>query len=131
MVKPFADAAFRMKAGELAVVQTQFGYHVIQVEDHKLAHVDTLAEARPKIIEALRHRAGIEQAHQAIDQDLGEALNGKQLQMLADRRGLDVVKTPMLAANESTAEITDPTLTQEDFKLNTNDVRVINGNDAP
>ena len=130
MVKPFADAAFRMKPGELAVVQTQFGYHVIQVEDHKLAHVDTLAEARPKIIEALRHRAGIEQAHQAIDQDLGEALNGKQLQMLADRRGLDVVKTPMLAANESTAEITDPTLMQEAFKLNPNDVRVINGRDA-
>src|SRR5512146_2129814 len=89
MVKPFADAAFTMKPGELAVIQTQFGYHVIQVEDHKLAHVDTLAEARPKIIEALRHRAGIEQAHQAIDQDLGEALNGKQLQVLADRRGLD------------------------------------------
>ncbi|MGZ6241017.1 MAG: SurA N-terminal domain-containing protein [Candidatus Binataceae bacterium] len=130
MVKPFADAAFRMKSGELAVVQTQFGYHVIQVEDHKLAHVDTLAEARPKIIEALRHRAGIEQAHQAIDQDLGEALNGKQLRMLADRRGLDVVKTPMLAANESTAEITDPTLMQEAFKLNPNDVRVINGRDA-
>ena len=130
MVKPFADVAFRMKPGELAVVQTQFGYHVIQVEDHKLAHVDTLAEARPKIIEALRHRAGIEQAHQAIDQDLGEALNGKQLQMLADRRGLDVVKTPMLAANESTAEITDPTLMQEAFKLNPNDVRVINGRDA-
>ena len=130
MVKPFANAAFRMKPGELAVVQTQFGYHVIQVEDHKLAHVDTLAEARPKIIEALRHRAGIEQAHQAIDQDLGEALNGKQLQMLADRRGLDVVKTPMLAASESTAEITDPTLVQEAFKLNPNDVRVINGRDA-
>ena len=130
MVKPFADAAFRMKPGELAVVQTQFGYHVIQVEDHKLAHVDTLAEARPKIIEALRHRAGIEQAHQAIDQDLGEALNGKQLQMLADKRGLDVVKTPMLASNESTAEITDPTLVLEAFKLNPNDVRVVNGRDA-
>ena len=130
MVKPFADAAFKMKPGELAVVQTQFGYHVIQVEDHKLAHVDTLAEARPKIIEALRHRAGIEQAHQAIDQDLGEALNGKQLQVLADRRGLDVVKTPMLAATESTAEITDPTLVQEAFKLNPNDVRIINGRDA-
>ncbi len=130
MVKPFADAAFRMKAGEMTVVQTQFGYHVIQVEDHKLAHVDTLQEARPRIIEALRHRAGIEQAHQAIDQDLGEALDGKQLQRLADKRGLDLVKTPLLAAGERTPEVTDPTLVQEAFKLNPNDVRVINGHDA-
>jgi peptidyl-prolyl cis-trans isomerase D len=130
MVKPFADAAFRMKAGELTVVQTQFGYHVIQVEDHKLAHVETLEEARPQIIEALRHRAGTERAHQAIDQDLADALGGKGLQALADKRGLDLVKTPLLAAGERTAEITEPSLVQEAFKLNPNDVRVINGREA-
>jgi peptidyl-prolyl cis-trans isomerase D len=130
MVKPFADAAFRMKAGEMTVVQTQFGYHVIQVEDHKLAHVETLEEARPQIIETLRHRAGAEQAHQAIDQDLSDALGGKGLQNVADKRGLDLVKTPLLAAGERTAEITEPTLVQEVFKLTPNDVRVINGRDA-
>ncbi|MGH7914920.1 MAG: SurA N-terminal domain-containing protein [Candidatus Binataceae bacterium] len=130
MVKPFADAAFRMKAGEMAVVQTQFGYHVIQVEDHKLAHVETLEEARPQIVEALRHRAGTEQAHQAIDQDLGDALNGKKLEELANKRGLDLIKTPLLAVGERTPEITDPKLVREVFKLNPNDVRVINGSDA-
>jgi peptidyl-prolyl cis-trans isomerase D len=130
MVKPFADAAFMMKAGEMTVVQTQFGYHVIQVEDHKLAHVDTLEEARPRVIEALRHRAGAEQAHQAIDQDLAAALSGKGLQEMADKRGLDLVKTPLLAEGERTPEITDPQLVQDAFKLNPNDVRVINGHDA-
>ena len=130
MVKPFADAAFGMKPGELVVVQTQFGYHVIQVEEHKLARVETLDEARPKIIEALRHRTGAELAHQAIDQDLGDALNGKDLQTLADKRGLYFVKTPMLAMNESTAETTDPTLVREAFKLGPNDIRVVNGRDA-
>jgi peptidyl-prolyl cis-trans isomerase D len=130
MVKPFADAAFTMKPGELIVVQTQFGYHVIQVEEHKLARVETLEEARPKIIDALRHRTGTELAHRAVDQDLGDALNGKDLQTLADKRGLDFVKTPMLAMNESTAETTDPALVREAFKLNPNDIRVIKGQDA-
>lgn len=130
MVKPFAEAAFRMRPGEMTIAQTQFGFHVIQVEDHKLAHVDTLEEARPKIIEALRHRAGVEAAHQAVDQDLTTALAGKGLAQLAEKRGLNVIRTPFLAINEHTPEIGDPHVMQEAFKLSANDVRVINGRSA-
>ncbi|MCV6606851.1 MAG: peptidylprolyl isomerase [Campylobacterales bacterium] len=37
MVKPFADASFKMKSGQFTKkpVQTRFGYHVIYVEDKK------------------------------------------------------------------------------------------------
>lgn len=130
MVKPFADAAFKLRPGEMTIAESNYGFHVIEVEDHKLAHVDTLEEARPKIVDTLRHRAGTEAAHQAIEQDIAAALTGKGLGELAEKRGLNVIRTPMLAASERSPQIDDPRVIQEAFKLNPNDVRVINGRDA-
>jgi peptidyl-prolyl cis-trans isomerase C len=51
MVGPFADAAFAMKPGEVSAtpVQTQFGWHVIKVEDHRAGAPVTLDEMRPQI----------------------------------------------------------------------------------
>jgi peptidyl-prolyl cis-trans isomerase D len=54
MVKPFEEAAFNMKKGEISdLVRTSFGYHIILVEDIKEAHTETLDEARPQIIDIL------------------------------------------------------------------------------
>ncbi|HVA40432.1 MAG TPA: peptidylprolyl isomerase, partial [Candidatus Binataceae bacterium] len=127
MIKPFSEAAFKMRPGEMTVVETKYGYHIIRVEDHKLAYVETPAEARPRIVEALRHRAGADAARQAIDQDLAAALAGKGLKELAEKRGLSVARTPFLAVGEHVPEIQDPRMMREAFKLQPNDIRVING----
>lgn len=50
MVKPFEDAAFGMKQGEISeLVQSDFGYHIIQVTDVKPASQKTLEEVKPEI----------------------------------------------------------------------------------
>lgn len=57
MVKEFADAAFSMKKGDVTQtpVKTQFGYHVIQVEDKRNRPVPQMAEIKP-MLEAQERR---------------------------------------------------------------------------
>lgn len=58
MVPEFAEAAFKMKKGEVsAPVKSAFGWHVIKVEDRRKLPVPTLAEARPQIESQLQGAA--------------------------------------------------------------------------
>ena len=57
MVKPFEDAAFGQKVNEIGpVVETQFGYHIIQTQEHIPAKTKTLEEVRPDIIKSLQEQ---------------------------------------------------------------------------
>lgn len=70
--KPFEDALFGMKAGEIAgPVKTDFGYHVIQLRDIKAGQQMTFEQAREQMLresgEADRERAFNELAGKLVD----------------------------------------------------------------
>jgi len=59
MVKEFADAAFNQKKGELSEtpIKTQFGYHVILIDDRRTAPPPALEELAEQIREELAREA--------------------------------------------------------------------------
>lgn len=58
MVKPFEEAAFALKVGEVTPkpVKTQFGYHIIYLEDKKPAGVAPFEQVKESIIAKMRQR---------------------------------------------------------------------------
>lgn len=61
MVKPFEEAVYKMKAGELSdVVKTKFGFHVIKLVDIKKAGTTPLKEVTDSIKMFLKRQKGEE-----------------------------------------------------------------------
>ena len=50
-VKPFGEALMKLKKGQTtdAPVQTDFGYHVIRLDDERAAKVPSFEEAKPQL----------------------------------------------------------------------------------
>jgi peptidyl-prolyl cis-trans isomerase C len=55
MVKAFADAAFAMKPGDISdkPVKTEFGYHIIKVEDKRKSSPPPMSEVKDQIVNRL------------------------------------------------------------------------------
>jgi peptidyl-prolyl cis-trans isomerase C len=58
-VKPFGDALAKLKKGQVtdSPVQTQFGWHVIRLDDERSAKVPTFEEAKPQLQQMMQSQS--------------------------------------------------------------------------
>ncbi len=92
MVKPFEDAAFALKKDEISeLVESEFGYHIIQLTDIKTPRQPSFDELRPRLEAEMR-----QQQAQRKFAEVAETFSNtvyeqaESLQPVADKLGLKV-----------------------------------------
>jgi peptidyl-prolyl cis-trans isomerase D len=110
MVKPFEDAAFALKPNEVSgPVRTDFGYHLIKVEEVQEAGYLPLESVRAQLVERLTHeeeqRLAETKAH-AVYEAMITA--GAEWETTAQRFGLSSRETPFMARGQAVEGIENP-----------------------
>lgn len=106
MVPEFDNAIFTQKIGDTKIVKSQFGYHIVQVEERQTAHAQSLNEVLPTIQATL-----IRQKTTAAQQNYAQALTSEAikngLQKTAEVHHLQVVTTPPVSAEGTIGGLPD------------------------
>lgn len=94
MVKPFADKAFSMKAGEISEpVRTRFGWHIINIEKVNEASILSFNEAKKKIQKKLTEEMAKNLAYDEAEDVSDVSFAGEDLLKAAEERNLKVLTT--------------------------------------
>jgi peptidyl-prolyl cis-trans isomerase D len=106
-VPEFDKVAFTLAPGQTSdLVKTQFGYHILQVEEKKTAHLRPLSEVKAEIVPILeQQRTGA--AEQTYASQLAADAKKNGLEKAAASRGLLAVTTDYVAKDGVIAGLSD------------------------
>jgi peptidyl-prolyl cis-trans isomerase D len=124
MIKPFADKAFSMKAGEISdPVRTRFGWHIIKVEKVIDAHTTPFKDAEKDIRKILTDNKAKSLAYDAAEAVSDIAYQGDDLIKAAKERHLKILTTDFFSKDNPVKGVTDPSkFANTAFDLSTGEI---------
>jgi len=106
MVPEFDNAIFTQKIGDTKIIKTQYGYHIVQVEERQAAHTQQLNEVLPTIQATL-----IREKSAAAQENYARALTSEAIKNGLDKTAaahhLQVVTTPPVGEQGVIAALPD------------------------
>lgn len=121
-VPNFEKAAFSLEPGSLSgVIETEYGYHILQVEEKQAAHSQTFEEAKPQLLAEAKKQAASDNLSKAIEAAREEALhdpthNPTQEAAIASKYGLKFFKLDGMTTSTPLPELNSlPELTNAIF----------------
>jgi len=117
MVPNFEKAAFALKQGETSgVVETEYGYHILQSEEKQEAHTQSFEEARPQLFAEAQKQQATETLNRAMETARDQvAKTPAKAQEIAAGLGLQFFKMDGMASGATIPEINDPQLSSAIF----------------
>ncbi|HEY4707000.1 MAG: hypothetical protein A2054_01060 [Deltaproteobacteria bacterium GWA2_55_10] len=110
MIKAFEESAFALNKNEVSnVVETEFGFHIIKVEDKKDSGYLPIKEAEPSIKEALAGQKSVTLAREALmklDAKAGQAKSDDEMKKAAlSEKGIRAAVTGYFSENDQREEL--------------------------
>ena len=106
MVPAFDNAIFNQKIGDIQIVKSPFGYHIVQVEERQAAHAESINEVQPTI-QATLVRQKAAQAEENYAHQLTSESSQNGLEKTAAAHHLQLVTTPPVGAQGVIAALPD------------------------
>lgn len=127
MVKPFEELAFSLNKGEIGgPVRTQFGWHLIKVEDIKEEKVKTLDEVREQIETTLKGDISHDMAHERALALMDQMPYDSDLPSYAAQHGLTAKESDLFPKRGNIPGFgTDEKLKQAIYSLDKGEVSAI------
>ena len=100
-VKPFEDAAFALEAGKVsAPVRSQFGLHIIKVEEKKGGGTQPFEAVAADVRKAMGKDQGADKLRDVLDNLIEDNILGKPLEKSAQTLGIEAQTTGLSSAQE-------------------------------